>query len=77
MNAGESGSQMSCRSYVLHCHVEVVGAVGGRPRSVVQQVDLFGAPAGLVVTDVICCPVGIDQFHWLSLGNRPSLKCEK
>lgn len=67
MNEGESGSQMSCRSYVLHCDAEVVGAGGGRPGSVAQQVDLFGASAGPVVTDVICCSVGIDQFNWLSL----------
>lgn len=67
MNEGESGSQMSHCSYVLHCDAEVVGAVGGRPRSVVQQVDLFGVPVGVVVTDVICCSVGIDQFNWLSL----------
>lgn len=67
MNTGESGSQVSERSYVLHCDAEVVGAVGGRPGAVVQQVDLFGAPAAAVVTNIICCSVGIDQFNWLSL----------
>lgn len=67
MNEGKSGSQMCYRSYVLHCDAEVIGGVGGCPGSVVQQVDLFRAPAGLVITDVICCSIGIDQFHWLSL----------
>lgn len=55
-------------SYVLHCHAEVVGAVGGhRPGAVVEQVDLFGAPAGTMVTDVICRPEGVDEFNRLSL----------
>lgn len=67
MNEGEGGARVCYRSYVLHCDAEVVGAAGGRPGSVVQQVDLSGAPAALVVTDVIGCPVGIDQFNWLSL----------
>lgn len=58
---------MSERSYVLHCDAEVVGAVGGHPGAVVQQVDLLGAPAGSVVTDIIGGSVGIDQFDWLSL----------
>lgn len=63
---------MSCYSYLLHCHTEVVVAVGGhRPGAVVQQVDLFGAPAGPVVADVICQPEGIDEFNWLCLRNRP------
>lgn len=58
---------MRCHSYVVHRDTEVVGAVGGCPGAVVQQVDLSGAPAGPVVADVICCPVGVDQFNGLSL----------
>lgn len=67
MNEGESGSWICYRSYILHCDAEVVGAVEGRPGSEVQQVDLFGAPEGLVVTNLIRFSIGIDQFNWLSL----------
>lgn len=59
-------------SYLLHVDTEVVVAVGGhRPGAVVQQVDLFGAPAGTMVADVICQPKGIDEFNRLRLQNRP------
>lgn len=74
MNEDESGSRMCYPSYVLHCDAEVVGAVGGCPGSEVQQVDLFGASAGLVVTDVVCYSVGIDQFNWLSLLEKKKKK---
>lgn len=72
MKRGESGSQMSYYSDLLHCDTEVVGAVGGRrPGAVVQQVDLSGAPVGTMVADVICQPEGIDEFNRLRLRNRP------
>lgn len=72
MKPGESGSQLSYYSHLIHWDSEVVGAVGGRrPGAVVQQVDLFGAPVGTMVADVICQPEGIDEFNRLRLGNRP------
>lgn len=71
MERGESGSQMSYYSYLLHRDTEVVGAVGGhRPGAVVQQVHLFGAPVGTMVADVIHQPEGIDEFNRLRLRNR-------
>lgn len=72
MERGESGWQTSYYSYLLHRDTEVVGAVGGHhPGAVVQQVHLFGAPAGTMVADVISQPEGIDEFNWLCLQNRP------
>lgn len=54
-------------SYIVHCGTEIVGVGQGGPGHVVQQVDFLGASTGLMVSDLICWSIGIDQFNGLSL----------
>ncbi len=54
-------------SYIVHCGTEIVQVGWSRLGHKVQQVNFLCASPSLMVTDLICWSVGINQLNGLSL----------
>lgn len=54
-------------SYIVYIGTEVVEVGHSVPGHVVQQLHLLAPSMGMMVTDLICCSICIDQFNGLSL----------
>lgn len=47
-------------THIVHFHTDVVGVDLHGPLLVIQQIYFLGTSAGPVITDLICCSIGVD-----------------